>query len=63
MADRVKMIEIDQVREKLIALLLECEPFYERDLDDDLEEGELETIADHLIANGVTIQNEVLTSL
>ena len=42
-------------REKLVELLLKCEQVHERDLNDDWKDGEIEAIADHLIANGVTI--------
>lgn len=43
-------------REKLVELLLKCEQVHERDLNDDWEDGEIEAIADHLIANGVTVR-------
>lgn len=42
-------------REKLKKLLLESEPIHERDLDDDLVDGEIEAIADHLLSNGVIV--------
>ena len=34
---------------------MSSEPLLERDLDDDLVEGEIEAIADHLLANGVIV--------
>lgn len=43
------------MRDRLIELLLNSDPLHERDLDDDLADGEIETIADHLIANGVIV--------
>ena len=46
-------------REKLIELLLGCDPIKERDLDDDWHDGELEEIADHLLANGVTFAKDM----
>ena len=42
-------------REKLIELLLNSDPLHERDLDDDLADGEIESIADYLLANGVIV--------
>lgn len=44
-------------RKKLVELLLSCEEVQERDANDDWLDGELEAIADHLIANGVTVPN------
>lgn len=41
--------------ERLIELLLQSEPLHERDLDDDLCDGEVEAIADYLLANGVIV--------
>ena len=43
------------MRERLIELLLKSDPLHERDLDDDLVEGEVEAIADYLLANGVIV--------
>ena len=43
------------MRERLIELLLKSDPLHERDLDDDLVEGEVEAIVDHLLANGVIV--------
>lgn len=43
------------MRDRLIELLYESEPLHERDLDDDLADGEIEAIADHLLANGVIV--------
>ena len=43
------------MRDRLIELLLKSEPLHERDLDDDLADGEIEAIADHLLANGVIV--------
>lgn len=43
------------MREKLIELLLNSDPLHERDLDDDLADGEIESIADYLLANGVIV--------
>lgn len=43
------------MRERLIELILKSDPLHERDLDDDLVEGEVEAIADHLLANGVIV--------
>ena len=42
-------------REKLTKMLLESDPIKERNFDDEWFDGEIEDIADHLIANGVTI--------
>lgn len=42
-------------RKRLIELLLKSDPLHERDLDDDLVDGEVEAIADHLLANGVIV--------
>ncbi len=42
-------------RDRLIELLLQSDPIKERDLDDDWGGGELEEIADHLLANGVIV--------
>ncbi len=42
-------------RERLIELLLKSEPIQERDLDDDWGDGEIEEIADYLLANGVIV--------
>lgn len=42
-------------RERLIELLLKSDPLHERDLDDDLCDGEVEAIADCLLANGVIV--------
>ena len=39
--------------ERLKNILLSADPIRERDLDDDWGDGELEEIADHLLANGV----------
>lgn len=44
-------------REKLVELLLSCEEVQERDANDDWLDGELEGIAAHLLANGVTVNN------
>jgi hypothetical protein len=43
------------MRDRLIELLLKSEPLHERDLDDDLADGEIEAIADHLLAEGVIV--------
>ena len=43
------------MRDRLIELLLKSEPLHERDLDDDLADGEIEAIADHLLSEGVII--------
>ena len=43
------------MRDRLIELLLNSDPLHERDLDDDLMDGEIEAIADHLLANGVIL--------
>ena len=43
------------MRDRLIELLLKSEPLHERDLDDDLADGEIEAIADYLLANGVIV--------
>lgn len=43
------------MRKRLIELLLKSEPLHERDLDDDLVEGEVAEIADYLLANGVIV--------
>ena len=43
------------MRDRLIKLLLNSDPLHERDLDDDLVDGEIEAIADHLLANGVIV--------
>lgn len=43
------------MRDKLIGLLLNSTPLHERDLDDDLADGEIESVADHLIANNVFV--------
>ncbi len=40
---------------KLIELLRNSEPILERDLDDDWYDGEIESIADYLIKNGVIV--------
>ena len=45
-------------RDRLIKLLLQSDPIKERDLDDDWGDGELEEIADHLLANGVIVQKQ-----
>ena len=42
-------------RDRLIELLLQSDPIKERDLDDDWYDGELEDIADYLLANGVSV--------
>lgn len=42
-------------RDRLIELLLKSEPIKERDLDDDWFDGEIEDIADYLLANGVIV--------
>ena len=42
-------------RKRLIELLLKSDPLHERDLDDDLVEGEVDAIADYLLANGVIV--------
>lgn len=42
-------------RDRLIELLLQSDPIKERDLDDDWYDGELEDIADYLLANGVIV--------
>lgn len=39
--------------ERLKNILLSADPIRERDLDDDWGDGELDEIADHLLANGV----------
>ena len=43
---------------KLTKLLLESDAIKERDLDDEWFDGEIEDIAAHLIANGVTFADE-----
>ena len=43
------------MRDRLIELLLKSEPLHERDLDDDLADGEIEAIADHLLSEGVIV--------
>ena len=43
------------MRDRLIELLLNSDPLHERDMDDDLVDGEIEAIADHLLANGVIV--------
>ena len=43
------------MKERLKELLLKSDPLHERDLDDDLVEGEVEAIADHLLAEGVIV--------
>lgn len=43
------------MRDRLIDLLLKSEPLHERDLDDDLADGEIEAIADHLLAEGLIV--------
>ena len=46
----------DGVMEKrLVELLLKSDPLHERDLDDDLADGEIEAIAAHLLAGGVVV--------
>lgn len=44
-----------EIRDRLIELILQSNPIKERDLDDDWGDGELEEIADHLLANGVIV--------
>ena len=46
------------MRDKLIELLLNSTPLHERDLDDDLADGEIEAVADYLIANNVFVLPE-----
>ncbi len=43
------------MRNRLIELLLQSEPIKVRDFDDDWLDGEIEDIADYLIANGVIV--------
>lgn len=43
------------MRDRLVELLLKSDPLHERDLDDDLVDGEIEAIADHLLAEGVVV--------
>ena len=43
------------MRDRLCELLLNSDPIHERDMDDDLVDGEIEAIADHLLANGVIV--------
>lgn len=43
------------MRDRLIDFLLNSDPLHERDLDDDLMDGEIEAIADHLLENGVIV--------
>lgn len=43
------------MRDRLIELLLNSDPLHERDLDDDLVDGEIEAIADHLLKSGVIV--------
>ena len=42
-------------RDKLVKLLLQSDPIKERNLDDDWGDGELEEVADHLIANNIIV--------
>lgn len=53
MADDVKRVETDQVREKLIELIGKMLSF---------GHGTLYTMADYLIANGVTVQKWILVA-
>lgn len=39
-------------KERLVELLLECEPIKERDLDDDQGDNEISDIAEYLLENG-----------
>lgn len=41
------------MKKRLVELLLKSDTIHERDLDDDLVDGEVEAIADHLLENGV----------
>lgn len=43
------------MKERLKELLLSSDPIKERDLDDDLGDGELDEIVDHLLTNGVIV--------
>ena len=43
------------MRKRLIELLLKSDPLHERDLDDDLVEGEVEALADYLLTEGVIV--------
>lgn len=46
--------------ERLKNILLSADPIRERDLDDDWGDGELDEIADHLLANGVIVLTDDL---
>ncbi len=45
----------DKQRERLVELLMQSEPIKDRDLNDDWYDGEIEDIADHLLANDVIV--------
>lgn len=45
---------------RLVELLLQSDPIKERDLDDDWNDGEIEDIADYLLANNVLVLPHVL---
>lgn len=50
-----RFFETKSMRKRLIDLLLKSDPLHERDLDDDLVEGEVEAIADYLLDNGIIV--------
>ena len=45
----------NNMRDSLVELILQSDPIKERDLDDEWYDGEIEDIADHLLANGVIV--------
>lgn len=45
----------NEMRDRLIELLLQSDPIKERDMDDEWVDGEIEDIVDHLIENGVLL--------
>lgn len=45
----------NNMRDRLVELILQSDPIKERDLDDEWYDGEIEDIADHLLENGVIV--------